>query len=113
MTNRTLQVVSDTPIPVQTGASVQPLRHASNQRISDEQWQQIAPNLPVGETITVTTTTTRSQTFSRGRTEHQLSRANAGNPIADAVLMAVVMIVVIVGVAGGVIGFFTIMAGGV
>lgn len=96
MTNRNLRMVSDNPHREVIREDTHPIQYGNNQKIAQEQWQQIAHNLPVGESVSFTETTTRTRTVSRhSNNQHQSGPHSAGDWGLVIVIMAVVVGVVV------------------
>lgn len=106
MTNQNIRIVSDNPHQEIIREDTHPIRYGNNQQVAKEQWQQIAHNLPVGESVSFTETTTRTQTFSRqsNTTQHHSGPHSAGDWGMVVVIMAVVV--------GVVVGVLVMLLGG-
>lgn len=106
MTNRNLRVVSDNHQSEIIREDTHPIRYGNNQGIAKEQWQQIAHNLPVGESVSFTETTTR--TVSRHSSTSTAQHHSGPNSAGDWGLVIVIMAVVV----GVVVGALATLMGG-
>lgn len=99
MSNRNLRKVSDNDYPEVIRADTHPLRFENNREVSQQQWEQIAHNLPVGESVSFTEATTRTVSRYYNTQPIQSGPHSAG----DWVLVLAIMSAVVGIVVGGVI----------
>ena len=99
-----LRKVSDNDYPEVIRADTHPLRYENNRKVAQQQWEQIAHNLPVGESVSFTETTTRTVSRYQNTQPAQQGPHSAGDWGLVIVIMAVVV--------GVVVGMLAMLLGG-
>ena len=100
MANQNLKVVSDNPRHEIIRKDTHPISYGNNRQVAQEQWEQIAHNLPVGESVSFTETTTRTQTFSHSSSasHHQHREPHTAGDWLTVLVIIAVFVGVVVGV---------------
>ncbi len=99
-----LRKVSDNDYPEVIRADTHPLRFDNNHKVSQQQWEHIAHNLPVGESVSFTETTTRTVSRYQNAQPTQQGPHGAGDWLLVLVIMAAVV--------GAVVAGFILLVGG-